>query len=144
MNGVRVIIAITGILLPYLVRIPRGSLWVAQYTNISAFGYLFFGAFNAIAWGSVIAWSFLYRRAFLLIFPAVFTFGFLGYMHYRLDLAADPQAAIGVIFIPIYSIPFSVVGGVIGYFIDRRLKNYDKTHPSDTGDATPPCASSEH
>jgi hypothetical protein len=62
MNIARVLIAITGILLPYLVRIPRGSRWLEQYTDVSVEGFLFLGAFNAVAWGSIVGLSFLAHR----------------------------------------------------------------------------------
>ena len=88
MNSTRIIIAITGILLPYLVRVPRGSAWVEQYTDISVGGFLFIGAFNAIAWGSIVALSFLFRRSLPLIIPCAFGFAFLG-------CEADPENRTG-------------------------------------------------
>ena len=122
MNIARIIVAVVGIFFPYLVRFPRGMEWVAQYTNTGLFGFMFFGAFNAIAWGSIIGVSFLYRRVISLLFPVVFGFGFLGWAHYSLDLRADAQAAIGLVFIPIYSLVFIAVGGLFGFVVDRFLR----------------------
>ncbi|MFN7139266.1 MAG: hypothetical protein ACK4UN_08005 [Limisphaerales bacterium] len=118
-------VAVVGILLPYLVRIPRGAAWVQQYTDVGLGGFLFFAAFNAIAWGSMVALSFLFRRVSLLLIPVLSGFGFLAWAHYSLDLGSDAQAALGLIFIPIYSLPFIAVGGLIGLVLDRRSKRYD-------------------
>ena len=125
MNIARIIVAVAGILLPYLVRLPRGLDWAGQYTDTGFLGFAFFSAFNAIAWGSIIAVSFLYRRIISLIFPAVFGFGFLAWAHYGLDLRADAQAAIALVFIPIYSLVFIAVGGFFGFVVDRFLRRYD-------------------
>jgi hypothetical protein len=124
-NITRIIVAIVGILLPYVVRIPRGAAWVEQYTDVSLGGFLFIGAFNAIAWGSIIALSFLYRRPALLLLPCVAGFAFLGWAHYTLDLASDAQAAIALDFIPVYALLPIALGGAIGYVLDRRLRRHD-------------------
>lgn len=125
MNIARIIVAVVGIFLPYLVRLPRGLDWVGQYTNTGLFGFMIFGAFNAIAWGSIIGVSFLYRRVVSLLFPAVFGFGFLAWEHYSLDLRADAQAAIALVFIPIISLVFVMVGGLCGGVADRYLRRHD-------------------
>jgi len=125
-NTTRIIIAITGILLPYLVRLPLGGAWLAQYTDISFGGLLFFSAFNAIAWGSIIVLSFTFRRPGPLMIPCVFGFAFLGWAHQTLDLAADAQAAIALVFIPIYALLPIAFGGALGFVLDRRLSRHDK------------------
>ena len=125
MNIARIIVAVVGIFLPYLVRLPRGLDWAGQYTNAGFFGFIFFGAFNAIAWGSIIGVSYLYRRVISMLFPAVFGFGFLGWAHYGLDLRADAQAAIALVFIPILSLVFVVAGGLFGFVVDRLLRRHD-------------------
>lgn len=48
MRKSRLIIVAVGIDLPYLARVPRGSEWLAQYTDIGFGGWLFLGALNAI------------------------------------------------------------------------------------------------
>lgn len=118
----RLIIIILGILLPYLARLPGGIDWLQQYTDISIWGWLFFGAFNAIAWGTILAISFKYKQAFSLIAPCLLGFGFLAWAHYTVDLAADAQAAIALIFIPIYALLPIAIGGGIGYFVDQKLQ----------------------
>ena len=126
MKNTRIIIAITGILLPYLARLPLGSAWVSQYTDISFVGILFFGVFNAIAWGSILAISFLFHRPSSLIFPCVFGFAFLAWAHYTLDLSADAQSAISLVIIPIYALLPITFGGVLGFVLDRYLGRQDK------------------
>jgi hypothetical protein len=62
LNTARIIVAAFGILRPYLVPLPRRARWVQHYRDVSIGGFLFFGAFIAIAWGSILALSFLYHR----------------------------------------------------------------------------------
>lgn len=121
MKSARILVVAIGILLPYLVRLPFGKEWVEQYMQGGISGWLFFGAFNAIAWGSILALSFLYRRPRSLIFPAVFGFGFLAWAHASLDLGSDAQAAIALIFIPIYAVAPILVGGLVGLLFDRLV-----------------------
>jgi hypothetical protein len=119
LNTARLGIAIVGILLPYVVRIPGGSAWVRQYTAAGLGGFLFFEAFNAIAWGSLIGLSFLIRRPLLLLVPCGLGFGYLAWAHATLDLAADAQAAIALVFIPFYALRPIAIGGVVGFVLDR-------------------------
>lgn len=121
----RITIAIVGILLPYIVRVPRGTAWVEQYTNLSVGSFLFFNALNAIAWGSIVALSFFFRRPAPLLIPCAMGFAFLAWAHYTLDLASDAQAAIALIFIPIFALLPITFGGAFGYVVDRRLRRND-------------------
>ncbi len=118
----RLAIVLIGILLPYAARLPGGIAWLKQYTDAGLSGFLFLSAFNAIAWGAILALSFLYRRALSMAVPAVLGFGFLAWAHATLDLASDAQAPIGLVFIPIYALLPILVGGVAGYVLDRRLR----------------------
>ena len=125
MNHLRAAIIIVGILLPYLARIPGGTEWVEQYMWLDLGGFLFTAAFNAIAWGALLALTFLYRHAASMFFPCGLGFVFLAWAHYTLDLAADAQASIALIFIPIYSLVPTGVGALIGLVIDRRVRRAD-------------------
>lgn len=116
----RVAVIVLGILLPYLARMPRGMEWVSQYTVGNLSGILLLGSFNAIAWGSILALSFLYRQPSSLLFPAAFGFGFLAFGHFTLDLESDAQAAISLAFIPIYALVPISVGALIGLIVDRK------------------------
>lgn len=118
----RILVVVVGIALPYAARLPRGADWLHQYTDVGLGGWLFFGAFNAIAWGAILAASFLYRRPLSLLLPAIPGFGFLAWAHFSLDLTADAQAAIGLLYIPIVALAPIAVGAVIGYLVDLRTR----------------------
>lgn len=132
----RLVIATMGILLPYLVRIPRGVAWVEQYTNGGIAGFVFLEGFNAIAWGSLIALSFATRRPAMLVIPSVLGLGFLAWMHATLDLAADAQASIALVFIPIYALLPIAIGAITGYVLDRRMLL--REHPRQSDARQPP------
>jgi len=120
MNQARLIVVLIGILLPFLARVPRGLDWLKQYTNVGLGGFLFFMGFNAIAWGSLVAISYLYHRPESLLVPCLLGFGFLAWAHFSLDLRADAQSAIALPFIPIVALLPIVMGGIVGYVLDRR------------------------
>ena len=122
MRKARIIVVLVGLLLPYAARLPRGAEWLYQYTDTGLGGWLLFGALNAIAWGAILAVSFLYRRPVSLLVPSLLGFGFLAWAHYSLDLAADAQAAIALIFIPICALAPILAGAAIGYFLERRSR----------------------
>lgn len=122
MRAWRMGIVVFGILLPYAARIPRGSAWLHQYTDLGIGGHLLFGAFNALAWGSLLAISRLFRRVLPLSIPCVAGFGFLAWGHYHLDLASDAQAAIGFVLFPVYALAPIAIGAVIGLALDRGMR----------------------
>ncbi len=122
MSAARIIIVIVGILLPYIVPMLRGAPLVDQSTDIG--DLLLLGAFNAIAWVSIVAISFLYRRPEPLLFPSFLGFGFLIWAHYSFNVTSDTWAGVALIFIPIYALLPILVGGVFGYMLDRRLRRY--------------------
>ncbi|MGB1949443.1 MAG: hypothetical protein ACPHQ9_01610 [Marinobacter sp.] len=122
MRKARLIIVVVGIVLPYLARVPRGSEWLGQYTDIGFGGWLFFGALNAIAWGCILALSFKYKRPVSLLAPCILGFGFLAWSHGTLDLSANPNAAIALVIIPVYALVPIAVGGIFGYIVDRMLR----------------------
>ena len=121
MMTIRIAIVIFGILLPYLARIPGGSNWWHQYTSGGVNGFLFFGAFNAITWGAILLCTFFYKHKLSTLAPVLFGFVPLALVHGTYDLSSDAQAAIGLIFIPIYALVPIAIGGVIGYVVDRRF-----------------------
>lgn len=120
MTASRLAIVIVGVLLPYAARLPGGAAWVRQYTEAGIGGFVFIQAFNALAWGSLLALSFRIRRPAWLLLPCLAGFGFLAWAHCRLDLAADAQAAIAVVFFPVYALVPIAVGGLAAYALDRR------------------------
>ena len=104
---------------PLLSRIPRGVDWVTQYLPEEGHligGLFFLGAFAMIPAVVVFGAAVLSRPPFY--FPVVIStlvaIAMLGYWHHDNDLAADAQAAISLIFIPIYAAVLSLVAGVAG------------------------------
>lgn len=122
MGKARLIVILAGILLPYAARLPRGVDWLQQYTDSDIGGWLFLGGFNAIAWGAIVAVSFLYKRPSSVWAPALLGFGFLAFAHYSLDLASDAQAAVALAFIPIYALIPIAIGAIVGYFVGRAKR----------------------
>ncbi|WP_426701385.1 hypothetical protein ACPPVV_18850 [Rhodanobacter sp. Col0626] len=125
MRNARFILVLVGVLLPYAARLPRGIGWLQQYTDTGMGGWLFLSAFNAIAWGAMLAISFMYRRPASLVAPCLLGFGFLAWAHGTMDLGADAQAALALVIIPIYALLPIAVGGAIGYIVDRRWRRHD-------------------
>lgn len=123
MTVARVLIVLIGISIPYLARLPGGADWLAQYTDTGVFGWLFLGAFNAIAWGALLALTVLFKRPASVLPACLLGFGFLAWAHHGLDLAADAQAAIGLIFIPVFALAPIAIGAVIGFPIELKLKS---------------------
>ena len=120
----RIVICVVGIALPYAARIPGaiayGPDWFNSYLPSSWSAFLLIGKFNAICWGSVLLATLTYRNALSVLFPAAFGFAFAFWGNAMLDLASDAQAAIAIIFIPIYALPFVCVGWAIGFVFDRQ------------------------
>lgn len=93
-------------LLPYASRIYRGTDWVAQYLPDRGhliFGLIFFGCFASLP-GVPLIVTFWLRRRLPVTFAVAFCLmtGLLVTLHHDYDLAADAQAAIGLVFMPIY------------------------------------------
>jgi len=124
MTAARIAIAVCGILLPYLARVPGGMTWLSQYTDTGLGGFALLGAFNAIAWGSMLSLSKKFRRPVSLLFPCVPGFAFLAWAHHNVDLSADPQAAIAIVLIPLLALLPIALGGFLGSFFDRFSARY--------------------
>ncbi|WP_338117390.1 hypothetical protein [Xanthomonas cissicola] len=102
----------------YAVSADRGSL----RTDVGLGGWLLLGGFNAIAWSALLGISFLYRRPIALLVPCLIGFGVLAWAHATVDLRADAQSALALIFIPVYALLPITLGGVLGYLLDRKLR----------------------
>lgn len=116
-------VAILGILMPYLSRLPgiseHGWPWLTGYFGDTLWAPLFFGAFNAVCWAPVIVGSGLYKRPSTIWYPAVGALASSAVMHSTVDLAADAQAALALVVIPFLTLPFSATGWIIGYMVER-------------------------
>lgn len=122
MYKARLAVVLIGILLPYLARLPGGMDWLDQYTGTGLAGALFLGALNALAWGSLLAISFFYRKPLSLFVAALPAFLFLAWTHYSLDLSSDAQSALGIVMFPVYALLPVLIGGISGYLLDKRLR----------------------
>lgn len=70
MGKAQIIVILVGLFLPYAARVPRGIEWLQQYTDTDLRGWLLLAAFNAIAWGAILAVSLMYRRPSSLLVPS--------------------------------------------------------------------------
>ena len=130
MKLVRCLLVVVGFALPYLARLPRGAAWLQQYTHLSGLsGFLFLSAFNAIPVIAMLALTFVYRKRSSALFPAAAGFAFLGWHHAQLDLSADAQAAIALIFIPIYALAPIALGAGLGFLFDRFCTRHETGSP---------------
>lgn len=126
----RWIIAILGILTPYLARLPgvpeHGWWWLTSYFGDTFWAPLFFGAFNAVCWVPAIMGSLLYKQPSSAWYPAVGALASSAVMHSTVDLSADAQAALALVVLPFFTLPFTATGWIIGYYVDRAKS---KTNP---------------
>lgn len=126
MKIARMMIVLVGVFLPYIVRIPRGADFTAQYLELDKDGHAFIFAFNAIAWGSLLAISFLYRHPASLLAPCGLGFSYLAWAHFMNDLAAEALASIAFIFIPIYALLPIGMGAFFGMIVDGSLESKNR------------------
>lgn len=117
-------------IVPYASRIWRGLDWVAQYLPGEGHlvdGLLFFGGFASLVAIPLVV-TFLHRKWIPITFVVsmIVATALLSYWHHNYDLASDAQAAIGLVFIPIYvAMITGVVAGIIGaieYLIRRTRR----------------------
>jgi FAD binding domain len=125
MSVARGLVVAVGILLPYAVRIlgipAQGVRWFTSYLGGGIEALLFLGTYNAICWGSILLATLTYRHVRSVWFPALAGFAVLAFYHARLDLAASSMAAIGLLFIPTFTLPYVFVGWLIGLLFDRLV-----------------------
>ena len=125
MKNFRIKVALIGILLPYLARIPGcfifGLEWLTSYIGSPALGaFLLIQVFNTICWGSIILVSLLFKRVKYAAIPATTGFLILALLHATLNLASDAQAAIGLVFIPFATLPFIGVASIVAVVLQKR------------------------
>lgn len=132
------------ILLPYLCRLYRGFDWALQYLPIGLFnnvftellfaipGILFFGCFSALSAIPMLLCLRYWKHVPVTFFISIATTtGLLIFFHHDYDLASDAQAAIGLIFIPLYTAAITMVFagmfGLIEFTIRRKQKTNNGT-----------------
>jgi hypothetical protein len=123
-------------IVPYACRLWRGLDWVAQYLPDNKdhliSGLLFVGIFASLPAIPLIV-VFLLRKWIPITFALsiICATTLLCLWHHNYDLASDAQAAIGLMFIPIFATVLTSVGaGIIGIieFLVRRRKGCQQTN----------------
>lgn len=120
-----------GFFLPYLARLPgiprHGSQWFWSYLP-SMKAFILIGVFNAILLLVLLVLYFIGKRYQKSTIPfrcaAISAYIFLFFMHANLDLAADAQAGVAVLFIPVLAVPVALAGWGVGitYSFFRTFK----------------------
>ena len=125
-----VIVLLVAFVAPYLSRIPgtitHGSEWFWSYLpSFSAF--MFFGAFNLISLIPLLVVGIFFVRGKFKVSFALATLTHLVstfWFHHNYDLAADAQAGIGLIFIPIVvgaiTLAVGAVSMLVEWLVNRR------------------------
>ena len=123
MKTARVLIVVIGILLPFLSRIPgaliKGKSWFTCYFDGGLGGTAFISALQALCWGSILLATLSYKQTNAVWFPGAFGFAFVGLSHAFLNLSSSSTAAIGLVAIPLLSLPVVLVGWLIGLWYQR-------------------------
>jgi len=122
MGKARVLVVVVGLLVPYLARVPGGTQWLAPYLHPGWQGTLLLAALGAVTWVPILGFSLGYRRPVSLVLPCVLGFGFLAWAHGTLDLTADAQSALALLFIPIYSLLPVLIGCIVSLVTDGRRR----------------------
>lgn len=128
--GSAIIVVYTNVV-PCFCRLWRGVEWVAQYLpdeghRIS--GLIFFGGFASLPAIPLVSAFLLRKRIPVTLFVSIMvTTALLVYWHQDYDLRSDAQAAIGLIFIPMYAAAITAIVtglfGVIEFLIRRNRRN---------------------
>jgi ACR3 family arsenite efflux pump ArsB len=123
MQRARLIVIVVGILLPYLARIPgafiKGKSWFTSYFDGGIGGTAFICVLQALCWGSILLASLKYQHPSTIWFPAVFGFVGVAIAHACLNLSSSSTAAIGLVAIPLLSVPLVLIGWLVGLWFER-------------------------
>lgn len=124
MKRTKILIAISGILLPYLARIPgaliKGPVWITTFMDQGVGGFVFLGALNFIFWGSVLLSVTTYRHPRSAWFPVILGFAAPAICYGLVDLRSSSTAVLSMVFIPLYALPLVLIGWLAGLRYDRK------------------------
>jgi hypothetical protein len=124
MKSARLLVVVIGILLPFLARIPgaliHGKSWFNAYFDSGLGGLAFISGLQALCWGAVLLASLSYRKPSSIWFPGALGFGFAAIGHGTLDLESGSTAALGLIAIPILSLPVVLIGWLVGLGFQKK------------------------
>jgi hypothetical protein len=136
---IRIALLATGVLTPYLARVPgmfeHGSSWLTSYVSSGIGGFAAIQSFNSLVWGSLYAASLFVRKPSPLVLPSIAGLGFVGVAHSGVDLTHGARAAVALAFIPIYALP--IIGGTFLLSIlvlGRGPGPHNRVTPSDFRD----------
>lgn len=127
MRSARYAVVVVGLLLPLVARlvgwIVVGSSATKLLSELLAMAIA--SPLNALCIGGIVLASHGFRRPATILFPALPVFGVQAFYYSRLDLAADAQAGIALVLIPLYSLAAALAGWVLGLvfeFYSRALE----------------------
>lgn len=113
-------------LVPYVCRMPRGVRWVKQYLPDE--GHLVDGLLFIVTWASLPAIPLIVAFVLRKRLPATYAVCVMGatallvYWHHDYDMAADAQAALGLIFIPIYVLGLTTAIGAVSAAVELIIR----------------------
>ena len=115
-------------LIPYACRLYRGMDWAAQYLPDEGhrfFGLLFFGGFASLPALPLIVTFWLRKHLpVTFIVSLIASTGLLVFWHHGYDLASDAQAAIGLVFIPVYTLLLTMLTASVAAVIELLSKKF--------------------
>lgn len=117
---VRWAVVLVGVGLPYAAQLGQAG-W-QTYMDSGWQGQLFMAALGAVLWLPLLALTWLYRYPLSMLPPALLGLGFALWGHASVDLAADAQAALALIFIPLWALVPAAVGALMGAGMDLRAR----------------------
>ena len=118
---IRWLLVALGVLLPYVAQLGNGQ-GLQVYLDSGWQGNLFALAMGAVLWLPLLGLTWLYRFPKFIWWPAALGLGFAFWAHVSIDLAADAQAGLAVVMIPVLSLVPLAVGALIGWWQDARAR----------------------
>jgi hypothetical protein len=106
-------------LLPYVSRLPKGFAWAKQYLPDEGHligGLLFFHFFYSIPAGLLIFAIYTNKKPAIPLISTFLTVTIATILfNYGYDLASDAQAAIGLVFMPVYVTMLGLIAFAVGH-----------------------------
>jgi len=123
MKWARQYVVIVGLILPHAAASFRGN-------SFGLIDFLLMLGFSPFYWGSILAFSYMYRYPIALLPPILLGYGYIFWCFGVLDWGTDAQSAFGYIWFPIYSMVPIAVGAAVGYVMDRWIRLRSPANPS--------------
>jgi len=110
MRRARLVVIVVGILLPYLARIPGAPITGSSWFRWGPSRHRVHRCPSGAVPGGILLASFTFRHPSTLWFPAALGFGAVAIGHAFLDLSSSSTAALGLVAIPLLSLPLVLIG----------------------------------